>query len=293
MESVIWGLRTLDPILLATPVLLNLILLLAFMQFDFVLLLTVRFFRGAFRIPESFRPLGPGERPTGLVIIPSLLRNLDELNAIKTTVESAATNEYPSDLFVVASVDGRTEFPELYASASGADTCRRSFACRSCPCIRSASTPSAASTASRVTSSCSGTRRTSRRSGRSRRVAACGSRSCSACVASWPCRCARCSTATCPSAASGSVGGRPPGRRAASRAGRRAGDRLRSCRGLDSRRNSRPGSRASGSRLQRSERWCWRAPRSMRSACVPLRRRTCARPLRRSVTSSPQRARAP
>jgi cellulose synthase/poly-beta-1,6-N-acetylglucosamine synthase-like glycosyltransferase len=115
VESVIWGLRTLDPILLATPVLVNLILLLTLTQFDFILLLATRWFRTAFRIPESFRPLSPGERPTGLVIIPSLLRGRDDLRAITTTVESAATNEYPSDLFVIASVDGRTEFPELYA----------------------------------------------------------------------------------------------------------------------------------------------------------------------------------
>jgi hypothetical protein len=115
MESVLWGLRTLDPLLLATPVLLNLTLLLALTQFDFILLLLARLLRAALRIPEPFRPLGPGQRPTGLVVIPSLLRDRDDLRAITTTVESAATNGYPSDLFVVASVDGRTEFPDLYA----------------------------------------------------------------------------------------------------------------------------------------------------------------------------------
>jgi cellulose synthase/poly-beta-1,6-N-acetylglucosamine synthase-like glycosyltransferase len=115
MESLAWGFRTLDPLLLATPVLLNLTLLLTLTQFDFVLLLGRRLIRTAFGIPESFRPRGPGERPTALVIIPSLLRNEDDLRAITTTVESAATNGYPSELFVVASVDGRTEAPELHA----------------------------------------------------------------------------------------------------------------------------------------------------------------------------------
>jgi hypothetical protein len=115
VESLIWGFRTLDPLLLATPVLLNLALLFALTQFDFVLLLSVRLIRTALGIADSFRPLGPGERPAGLVIIPSLLRNADDLRAITTTVESAATNGYPGDLFVVASVDGRRDFPALYA----------------------------------------------------------------------------------------------------------------------------------------------------------------------------------
>ena len=115
MEALAWGFLALDPVLLATPVLLNLFLILALTQSDFVFLLSARFYRRAFRVPESFRALGPGERPAGLVIIPSLLRNRDDLNAIQTTVESAATNDYPSELWVVASVDGRTEFPELYA----------------------------------------------------------------------------------------------------------------------------------------------------------------------------------
>jgi cellulose synthase/poly-beta-1,6-N-acetylglucosamine synthase-like glycosyltransferase len=115
MESLVWGFRTLDPLLLATPVLLNLMLLLGLTQFDFILLLAASLFRTAFGIRESFAPLGPGERPTGLVIIPSLLRNEEDLRAITVTVESAATNGYPSELFVVASVDGRTELPALYA----------------------------------------------------------------------------------------------------------------------------------------------------------------------------------
>lgn len=114
MESVLWGVRTLDPLLLATPVLLNLTLLLTLTQFDFILLLLVRLLRVALRIPESFQPLEPGQRPTGLVVIPSLLRGRDDLRAITTTVESAATNGYPSELFVVASVDGRNEVPDLY-----------------------------------------------------------------------------------------------------------------------------------------------------------------------------------
>jgi cellulose synthase/poly-beta-1,6-N-acetylglucosamine synthase-like glycosyltransferase len=115
VESLVWGFRTLDPLLLATPLLLNLTLLITLTQFDFVLLLAASSFRTAFGIRDSFSPLGPGQRPAALVIIPSLLRDEDDLRAITTTVESAATNAYPGELFVVTSVDGRTDFPELYA----------------------------------------------------------------------------------------------------------------------------------------------------------------------------------
>lgn len=116
MEALFWQLKTLDPLLVATPVLLNLVLCLALTQSDYLFLLTYAFYRTAFARPASFRPLGRGERPTGLVIIPSLLRNQEDLDAITTTVQSAATNGYPSELVIIASVDGKTEHPELYAA---------------------------------------------------------------------------------------------------------------------------------------------------------------------------------
>lgn len=115
MESLLWAVRTFDSVTLATPVLLNLILCLAITQIDYVFLLGRALVAGVLGRPESFRPLGRGERPTGVVIIPSLLRNEDDLNAITTTIESASTNGYPSELYIIASVDGRTEFPALYA----------------------------------------------------------------------------------------------------------------------------------------------------------------------------------
>lgn len=52
--------------------------------------------------------------PSGLLIIPSLLRARDELDAIKATIESVTTNDYPSDLIVIASIDGYLEAEPLY-----------------------------------------------------------------------------------------------------------------------------------------------------------------------------------
>lgn len=111
----LWGLRTFDAFSFAWPVFLNLAICLGFAQIDFVLLIGATLLRGAFGRGDAFRPAGAGERPTGLVVIPSLLRGDDDFNAIVTTVESCATNGYPSQLVIVASVDGRTELPKLYA----------------------------------------------------------------------------------------------------------------------------------------------------------------------------------
>lgn len=115
MESLIWGMRTLDSVVLATPVLLNLILCLAITQIDYVFLMARALVATVIGRADSFRPLGRGERPSGVVVIPSLLRNEEDLNAITTTIVSASTNGYPSELHIIASVDGRTEFPALYA----------------------------------------------------------------------------------------------------------------------------------------------------------------------------------
>ncbi len=52
--------------------------------------------------------------PSGLLIIPSLLREQAELDAIKSTIESVITNDYPGDLIIIASIDGYEEAPALY-----------------------------------------------------------------------------------------------------------------------------------------------------------------------------------
>lgn len=116
MESLFWSFKTLDPFLLATPIFLNLAICFLVTQTDFLFLLTYVLARRAVGAKESFRPLAAGERPSGLVVIPSLLRNEEDLGAITTTIESAATNQYPGKLVIVASVDGRTEYPKLYAA---------------------------------------------------------------------------------------------------------------------------------------------------------------------------------
>ena len=115
MDALLWAFRSRDGFTLAWPVALNLAICLALTQTDFVLLLARWFGRLALFGGDGFRRAAPGERPSGVVIIPSLLRGKDDFDAIATTVESCATNGYPGTLLIVASVDGRTEKPALVA----------------------------------------------------------------------------------------------------------------------------------------------------------------------------------
>src|SRR4051812_7183127 len=52
--------------------------------------------------------------PSGLLVIPSLLRGADELDAIKTTVANVLENAYPGDMQVVLSIDGFSDAPPLF-----------------------------------------------------------------------------------------------------------------------------------------------------------------------------------
>lgn len=116
MEGILWSFHTADGGVAAWPLFWSLVVCLGVFQVDFLLLIVSSLGRAALGRGDGFRPAGPGERPSALVIIPSLLRNDDDLRAITTTVASCATNGYPGDLVVIASVDGRTEHPVHFAT---------------------------------------------------------------------------------------------------------------------------------------------------------------------------------
>jgi len=108
IEALAWTLRARDGFELAWPIALALFACFTLTQLDSIALLARHLFRGVAGEPRSdVRP------PTGLVIIPSLLRGPDDFDAITTTVESCATNGYPAELVILASVDGLSEKPRL------------------------------------------------------------------------------------------------------------------------------------------------------------------------------------
>jgi hypothetical protein len=113
MESALWAIRTRDAFSLLWPLAVSAFVIWAVAQCDVTALLVVwywRLFTGAKDPIERRRREGL----SGLVIIPSLLRNGDDLRAITITVDSCASNEYPGDLVIVASVDGKHDAPELF-----------------------------------------------------------------------------------------------------------------------------------------------------------------------------------
>ncbi len=111
MESLWWALKTRDPFTLAWPVLVGAFLIITLTQSDFLVVLT----RWLWRVVRQ-RPDPPvGSLPPALAIIPSLLRNREDLEAITVTANACATNGYPGELVIVAAVDGLQESPQLAA----------------------------------------------------------------------------------------------------------------------------------------------------------------------------------
>lgn len=114
MEGFVWAFNTRDILMVVVPFFfLHVLVTFTIERPDYLGLFVAYFWRKAFGRPYPAAP--SGELPSGLVIIPSLLRDADDFNAITTTLDSCANNGYTSELVIVASVDGRTELPKLYA----------------------------------------------------------------------------------------------------------------------------------------------------------------------------------
>lgn len=119
MEALLWNFRVLDSMVLAGPILFCLVVCLGFLNWDFPILVGRLLARLALRRPADHQ-LPPGTpRPSALVIIPSLLRNRDDLRAIEHTVETCAKNGYPGDLVIVPAIDGCGEAPALLGELRG------------------------------------------------------------------------------------------------------------------------------------------------------------------------------
>ena len=82
------------------------------MFFDYYYLFPRYWLLRAIRGPAGNAPRTPV--PSGLLIIPSLLRQKDEIEAIQATIDNVTQNDYPGELIIIASIDGYLEAEPLY-----------------------------------------------------------------------------------------------------------------------------------------------------------------------------------
>ncbi|WP_437747563.1 glycosyltransferase family 2 protein [Sorangium sp. So ce1504] len=112
MESLLWSLHAWDGLLLSAP-LVHCLFLFSIFAWDHFYLLPRHMWTLAFGRMDRCEQ--QDTLPSAVLVIPSLLRKWDELASMLCTVESALMNSYPSELFIVISIDGYDDAPELYA----------------------------------------------------------------------------------------------------------------------------------------------------------------------------------
>jgi hypothetical protein len=106
-----WILRDVLNLYLATPI-GGFAFAFCLMFFDYFYSLPAYFLGRVLRGAPRTRP--DDRLPSGLLVIPSLLRGAEELDAIKATLENVLVNGYPGEMIVVASIDGYDEAPAVY-----------------------------------------------------------------------------------------------------------------------------------------------------------------------------------
>ncbi len=114
MENLLWSFKTANTFVIAYTIIISFIVGLILFNADYFILLAVKLVEAVWYGKKQFVP-GPRESClSGIAIIPSLLRDEDDLKEIQATVESVGNNGYPADLFVIVAVDGSDENPECY-----------------------------------------------------------------------------------------------------------------------------------------------------------------------------------
>lgn len=107
-----WIFRDILNLFIDTPI-GNLAFAFCLMFFDYFYSLPRYFLLRAIKGPPQSSP----ERlPSGLLVIPSLMRGDEELDAIKATIDNVIVNGYPGKMIIIASIDGYDEAPSVYAS---------------------------------------------------------------------------------------------------------------------------------------------------------------------------------
>jgi cellulose synthase/poly-beta-1,6-N-acetylglucosamine synthase-like glycosyltransferase len=111
MEALIWSLRTTDGSLYSMA-LVKVLCVLAVLCWDYPVLLGWRLLQRSLGKQRSRQDEAARSLPL-LVVIPSLLRQRDELESMQSTVRGIVSNGYPGELTLVLSIDGTADAPQL------------------------------------------------------------------------------------------------------------------------------------------------------------------------------------
>lgn len=113
MEQLLWFFATSESVDFLSPILRPLVICLVLYQLDGGFLLARHLYRRAFGA-SGVGDLAPENRLEAIMVLPTLIRNRSELEGLQHAITSVAGNGYPGRLTIVASIDDRTEQPELY-----------------------------------------------------------------------------------------------------------------------------------------------------------------------------------
>lgn len=115
MNELFWYLRVHSSFEVFSPYVLPVLVAFGLYQIHYIVVLTqclVRLVRYGTKAP----PVKPGARPAAVLVMPTLLRNEDELDGLQKAITSAATNEYPGELTIIAAIDDGRGKPKIYAA---------------------------------------------------------------------------------------------------------------------------------------------------------------------------------
>ncbi len=113
MEHLFWFFQVQSAYGILSAISFPLLVGLALYQTDYAFLLLRHLFLGA-RGRRELPRLSSAKAPSALLVMPTLLRNKDELEGMKRAIRSTVTNGYPGSLVVVASIDDGGGNPVIY-----------------------------------------------------------------------------------------------------------------------------------------------------------------------------------
>lgn len=114
MNELLWFLRVRSTFEVGSPYVFPVLVAFALYQVHYVVLIVQCFWR-LLRHGTSAPPIRKGPRPGAVLVMPTLLRSVDELAGLQKAIASAATNKYPGELTIIAAIDDGRAKPKLYA----------------------------------------------------------------------------------------------------------------------------------------------------------------------------------